>query len=230
MANGSISIAIADDHTLFRKSLKGYLSQQKHIEVIIEASNAVELINELKSKPADIVLLDIFMPELNGDEAVKIIRSQHPDTKVIILSMHTDLAVVNDLIDTGIHAYISKSDEPEQLLQAIRSVCENRIYKNKIFTEALYWNRQLNVKYGGINRVNNSLEDREKKILQLLWEEKSNKEIADEVFLSVRSIEKIRQSMKEKLGVKSTIGLIKYGLNNKIIGVDPVRATTMSSW
>ncbi|HYE53952.1 MAG TPA: response regulator transcription factor, partial [Chitinophagaceae bacterium] len=210
--------------------LKGYLSQQKHIEVIIEASNAVELINELKSKPADIVLLDIFMPELNGDEAVKIIRSQHPDTKVIILSMHTDLAVVNDLIDTGIHAYISKSDEPEQLLQAIRSVCENRIYKNKIFTEALYWNRQLNVKYGGINRVNNSLEDREKKILQLLWEEKSNKEIADEVFLSVRSIEKIRQSMKEKLGVKSTIGLIKYGLNNKIIGVDPVRATTMSSW
>jgi len=230
MANGSISIAIADDHTLFRKSLKGYLSQQKSIEVVIEASNAVELINELKNKTADIVLLDIFMPELNGDEAVKIIRAQYPDIKVIILSMYTDLAMVNDLIDTGIHAYISKADEPEQLLQAIRSVCENRIYKNKIFTEALYWNRQLNVKYGNIGKVNNSLEDREKKILQLLWEEKSNKEIADEVFLSVRSIEKIRQSMKEKLGVKSTIGLIKYGLNTKIIGVDAPKATTMSSW
>jgi DNA-binding NarL/FixJ family response regulator len=212
------SIAIADDHTLFRKALKGFLTQRNHLQVSIEVSTAIELLEQLKTKPVDILVTDISMPELSGFEAVKIIRSMYPKIKVIILSMYTDLEMVNDLIDIGIHAYISKADEPEHLLQALNAVIENRVYKNKIFTDALYWHRQFGEKL----KTNVTLEEREKRILQLLWEEKSNKEIADEVFLGVRSIEKIRQAMKEKLGVKSTIGLLKYGLNKKIIGIDKV--------
>ena len=211
------SIAIADDHTLFRKALKGFLAQRDHLQVSVEVSTAIELLEQLKNKPVDILVTDISMPELSGFEAVKIIRSVYPKIKVIVLSMHNDLEMVNELIDIGIHAYISKADEPEHLLQALNAVIENRVYKNKIFTDALYWHRQFGEK---VSKANITLEEREKKILQLLWEEKSNKEIADEVFLGVRSIEKIRQAMKEKLGVKSTIGLLKYGLNKKIIGID----------
>lgn len=211
------SIAIADDHTLFRKALKGFLAQRNHLQVSVEVSTAIELLEQLKNKPVDILITDISMPELSGFEAVKIIKSVYPRIKVIVLSMHNDLEMVNDLIDIGIHAYISKADEPEHLLQALNAVIENRVYKNKIFTDALYWHRQFGEK---VSKTNIPLEEREKKILQLLWEEKSNKEIADEVFLGVRSIEKIRQAMKEKLGVKSTIGLLKYGLNKKIIGID----------
>jgi DNA-binding NarL/FixJ family response regulator len=211
------NIAIADDHTLFRKALKGFLTQRNNLQVTIEVSTAIELLEQLKSKPVDILVTDISMPELSGFEAVKIIKSLYPRIKVIVLSMYSDLEMVNDLIDIGIHAYISKADEPEHLLQALNAVIENRVYKNKIFTDALYWHRQFGTK---VSKPNITLEEREKKILQLLWEEKSNKEIADEVFLGVRSIEKIRQAMKEKLGVKSTIGLLKYGLNKKIIGID----------
>jgi DNA-binding NarL/FixJ family response regulator len=214
------SIAIADDHTLFRKALKGLLTSQENIQVTIEASTAVELLEKLKKNFVDILITDISMPEMNGDDAVKIIRNKYPGIKIIILSMHTDLYLINELIDAGIHAYISKADEPEQLLQAIRAVADSRVYKNKLFTDALYW--QIDSK----DSVNITLEEREKKILQLLWEEKSNKEIADEVYLGIRSIEKIRQAMKEKLGVKSTIGLLKYGLHNKIIAIDQARAAS----
>jgi DNA-binding NarL/FixJ family response regulator len=217
MPQSFATIAIVDDHTLFRKALKGYLAQHKHLQVAIEVSSAIELLDQLKTIPVDILITDISMPEMSGFDAVKIIKSLYPGIKVIVLSMHTDMEMVNNLVDIGIHAYISKADEPEHLLQALNAVIENRVYKNKIFTDALYWHRQFGAKD---SRINVALEEREKRILQLLWEEKSNKEIADEVFLGVRSIEKIRQGMKEKIGVKSTIGLLKYGLNKKIIGIE----------
>lgn len=132
--------------------------------------------------------------------------------------MCTDSDLISDLLDMGIHGYISKSDEPEELLQAIRAAAENRIYRNRLFTEALYRHKQNTFRaYSDGNTV--LLNDREKKILQLLWEEKSNKEIADALYLGVRSVEKIRQDMKEKVGAKSTVGLLKYAIAKRIIGV-----------
>jgi len=96
------------------------------------------------------------------------------------------------------------------------SISEQRIYRSRLFTEVLYWNKQNKIK-ASPGMINISLSEREQAILRLLWEEKSNKEIADALFLSVRSVEKIRQDMKEKLGVKSTIGLLKYALQKTII-------------
>jgi len=216
MVSPIIKLALLDDHTLFREALRNYLTQQKNIEVTIHESSAFELLHKLKRIPADILLIDLFMPQLNGNDAIKIVRSEFPQVRVIVLSMCTDLQTINNLLDIGIHGYISKDDEPENLLQAIKAVSERRIYRNKLFTEALYLNKQ-NV----INSVKDdaiiAFNERERKILQLLWDEKSNKEIANELFLSIRSIEKIRQDMKEKLGVKTTVGLFKYALKNKII-------------
>jgi DNA-binding NarL/FixJ family response regulator len=213
-----INLAIVDDHALFRKTLKNFLSEQKNIHVTVQASDMFELTAKLKTSSIDVLLMDIFLPELNGKDALKIIRAEFPAIRILVLSMSTDMDLISDLLDAGIHGFISKGDEPEELLQAIQAVSENRIYRNRLFTEALYWNKQNNIK----SYVDGSpilLNDRERKILQLIWEEKSNKEMADELFLGVRSVEKIRQDLKEKIGAKSTVGLLKYAISRKIIGV-----------
>jgi DNA-binding NarL/FixJ family response regulator len=216
-----INIALVDDHTLFRKTLASFFIPHPNINVVFEAPDAQELLTRLKTSFVDILLMDIFMPRLNGLEALKIIRREYPEIKVIALSMATDLHLVNELIDAGVYAFISKSDEPENLIHAITAASESRIYKNKWFTEALYWYRQNNMQKGSIKNTI-TFDEREKKILHLLWEEKSNKEIASEVFLGVRSIEKIRQDLKEKVDVKTTVGLLKFAIKNKIIDIVPL--------
>ncbi len=220
-----ISLAIVDDHLLFRKTLKFFLLEQKNISVTVQVSNVLDLLNELRTKAVDMILLDIFMPGMNGSEAVAALRQEFPLTKILVLSMCTDMELISDLLDSGIHGYISKADEPEELLQAISAISDNRLYRNILFTEALYWNKQNNIRdFRTDNRP--MLSEREKKMLQLIWEEKSNKEIADELFLGVRSVEKIRQDMKEKVGVKSTVGLLKYAIAKKIIEAD-MRSSTL---
>jgi DNA-binding NarL/FixJ family response regulator len=213
-----ITVAIADDHTLFRKMLKNLLSEQKNIQVLIQAQNAYDLFSQLKTTitPIDVLLLDLFMPQMNGNEALKIIHSDFPDTNILILSMCMDTELITELLDSGIHGYISKSDDPEELLTAIQTVSEGRIYRNHHFTDALYRKTQKSVKTYATDLPTN-LNEREKRILEMIWEEKSNKEIADELFLGIRSIEKIRQDIKEKLRAKSTIGVIKYGIRQRII-------------
>jgi DNA-binding NarL/FixJ family response regulator len=163
--------------------------------------------------------MDVFMPKLNGHEAVKMIKDQYPDIRILILSMCMDMDLLSDLLDAGVYGILSKSDEPEDLVQAIVSLSDRKIYRSKLFTEVMYWNKQqTNKQKADIQDV--SLSKREKQIIQMLWEEKSNKEIANYMFLSTRSVEKIRQNLKEKLGVKSTVGLLKYAINKRIILVN----------
>jgi len=210
-------LAIVDDHVLFRKTLKNYLSEQRNLQVVNQTSTILDLLHKLKGVSVDILLMDIFIPGLSGSDAVKEIRNLYPAIKILIVSMSTDMDLISDLLDSGIHGYVSKKDEPEELLQAIQCVADNQIYRNLLFTEALYWNKQNNIKaYSQEHAI--ELNEREKKVLQLIWEEKSSKEIADNLFLGVRSVEKIRQDLKEKIGAKSTVGLLKYGINKKIIG------------
>lgn len=211
----AIKLGIADGHRLFCEVLKNFFAHHPRIHTVFDTDES-NLLATLETSPIDVLLLEIVTPGMKGIETLKAIRNLYPDLKVIILSMATDLQLVDELFDIGIHAYISKADEPDNLLQAIISATEDKIYRNKILTDALYYNRRENLKRQGKNTVVD-LDEREKKILQMLWEEKSNQEIAKEFFLGVRSIEKIRRALKEKIGTKSSIGLIKYALNNRII-------------
>ena len=211
-----INVAIVDDHTLFRRTLINYLSGQKNICVSVQASDTPELLNKLKTTRVDLLLMDLFLPPVDGVDALQVIRFEYPEMKILVISVSNELENVSDLLDLGIHGFISKDDEPDDLTNSIRAISENKVYHTRSFTEALFRTKQFDVNNETFQQA--SLNDREKKILQLLWEEKSNKDIADELFLSIRSVEKIRQDMKDKVGVKSTIGLIKYAVQKKIIG------------
>ncbi len=218
MLSRPINLAIVDDHALFRKTLKNFLSDQDNIIVTIQTADVFDLLSKLKTSSIDVLLLDIFLPELISKEILKVIQEEFPTIKILVLSMSTDMGLVGELLDVGVHGYISKADEPEELLQAIYAAADNRIYRNKHFTEALYWNKQNNIRtFLKVHEV--VLNERERKIIELIWEEKSNKEIADVLFLGVRSVEKIRQDLKEKLHVKSTVGMLKYAVNKKLVEV-----------
>jgi len=221
MSSTPINVGIFDDHSLFREFLKSYLSQQVNINVAVVASDVGDLMNKLRVDFVDILILDIFLPRLHDIEAIEAIRGKYPAIKILVLSMSTDMNLVSNMLDAGIHGYVCKSDEPQQMLDAIHSIVHNRMFRNKWLTEGLYWSRQLVLE--GNKAKYSLLSDREKRVLQLLWEEKNNKEIADELFLGLRSVEKIRQDIKEKIGAKTIVGILKYGIHKKIIEIADTR-------
>ncbi|WPQ62332.1 response regulator transcription factor [Chitinophaga sancti] len=211
----TIKVAIADESFLFAKILKNYLMEHSRIQVNIHAVHFPQLISKLEHLSADILLTDILHHK-DAIENMKLLKENYPDLKIIILSMCKDMELINNLLDIGIYGFISKMDEPEGLIEAILAVSEGKMHRSDIFTDTLYWNvkQASNIYHEGREIILNT---RERRILQLLWEEKSNKEIANEFFLSIKSIEKIRQDLKEKLGVKSTVGLFKYAIGQNII-------------
>jgi len=218
MLSRQIQVGLVDDHALFRKTLESYLCYQDNVNVTVQAADVYDLLKMPRTSSIEILLMDIFMPDQDGIAAVRAIRKEYPDIKVLILSMCGDIDLISDLLEEGIHGYISKSDEPEELMMAIQAASENRLYRSNLLTEALYWNKRNNTR-SYIESSQVLLSDRDKKILQLIWEEKSNKEIANELFLGIRSVEKIRQDLKEKIGVKSTVGMLKYALHKRFISI-----------
>lgn len=211
-----IQLALFDAQSLFRESIYLFLSRQRNINVVIQAKNPSDLFNKLDSTQADIILMDFLMPGIQGGEVVETILMKYPSVKIIGLSNTTNVDVISSLLDYGIHGFVSKFDEPDELLSTIEAVFEDRACKTNLFIEALYHNRQK-VLRSDSNRSQVLLSDREKMILQLVWEEKSNKEIASELFLGVRTVERMRLELKEKIGVKSTVGLIRYAVEKNIL-------------
>jgi DNA-binding NarL/FixJ family response regulator len=200
-----INLAIVDGHSLFRKTLKSFLSEQEKISVILQGAELSEVIKKLKTTSVDVLLIDVFMSGLNGTDEIKYLCEEFPDVKVVALSGTIDLKSIRDLLEAGIFGYVSKADEPEELLKAIRSAVDNRSYCSTLYIR----------NYAGGAQI--TLNERERKIIQLICEEKSTREIAGALFLGTRSVEKIRQDIKEKIGARSIIGLLKYAIHKQII-------------
>lgn len=211
-----INLAILDSQTLFRKVLKSYLQEHSMMQVVAQAPDLLDLRLKLKNADVDILLTDVYLLGLNGLELIKMIRREFPKLRILVLSMVADTELISELMDEGILGYVSKNEDPEELIRAVTAVSEGRIYRNRLFTEALYWNKQHHLQ-ANLNSNNVVVTEREKRVLQLIWEEKSNKEIAGELFLGVRSIEKIRQDLKVKLKAGSTLGMMKYAIHKGIV-------------
>lgn len=214
-----ITVIIADDHVLYRAGVKTALSQKTDIKIIGEADNGMHLINLLKSLPADVILLDIQMPVMDGIDALPEIRKVCPKAKVIMLTMLDDHTMITKLMEIGANSYLSKTSDSEIIYDAIKTCHTDEYYFNDLTNKALLTNlKQRNMQMPAqLMSADVQLNDKEIMILRLMCEEKSTKEIADMVELSPRTVEALRDKLKVKTGAKSTAGLIMYAIKHKII-------------
>jgi len=211
-----IKVAIADDHALFRAGVKTALVMKKDVELIAEADNGMQLLNLLKHIDPDVILLDIQMPIMDGIQTLPEIRKLRPNAKVIILSMHNDHSMISKLMEIGANSYLTKNSEPEAIYQAIKTCYENEFFFNELTNKALL-NGLRNKKQETLSVFDAQLSDKEIRVLKLMCEEKTTKEIADIVDLSPRTVESIRDKLKNKTGAKSMAGLVMYAVKNGII-------------
>ena len=217
-----IKIIIADDHVLYRAGVKTALSAKKDIKVVAEADNGNHLLNMLKMIPADVILLDIQMPIMDGITALPEIKKLYPATKVIMLTMMDDHSMITKLMELGANSYLTKTSDSEIIYEAIKTCFEQEYYFNSLTNKALLTNlKQRNViTPQKLMQQEAHLNDKEMMILKLMCEEKSTKEIADLVDLSPRTVEAIRDKLKVKTGAKSTAGLIMYAVKHKILNAE----------
>lgn len=214
-----IRVIIADDHLMFRAGVITTLSAKKDIKIVGEADNGAHLLNLVKSVPADIILLDIEMPVMNGIDTLKELKKSHPELKVVMLTFMEDQSMVSNLMQIGANTYLSKTSDSEMIYEAIKTCFSQEYYFNDLTNIAMLANLKQKTAQTPVQMAQPEaqLTDKETTVLRLMCEEKSTKEIADIVDLSPRTVEAIRDKLRVKTGAKSTAGLIMYAVRNKII-------------
>ncbi len=217
MNNQYINIALADDHKIFRDGIKMALKDKEYLKIIWEADDGKELMHKLKLKLPDVVLMDIRMPEVDGVNAISMIRKEYEAIKIIVLTMYDDQEMITKMMEMGANAYLTKTTDPEEIYQAILTCMNDDFYFNELVNKAVLLKLQhkKTVRQFYPNPVKFS--EKELKILKLIAEDKTTEEISKVIFLSPRTIETIRQNMKQKVGVKTIAGLVMYGMRNKLL-------------
>jgi DNA-binding NarL/FixJ family response regulator len=206
-------ILIADDHALFRQGLHMILSGQPDLEILGEAGDGLELLRQLRALNPQIVLLDISMPHLRGLEAIPEIRSQSPAVKIVILTMHKNEEFLFEAIAAGADGYVLKDDAEKDLLQAIKTVAQGKIYVSHFLAE------ESQQDWAQIRRgakklpAADPLTTREREVLKLIAEGKSSREIGDLLNISHRTVERHRANMMDKLRMNKSTDLVKYALH-----------------
>ena len=214
-----IKVAIADDHKIFRDGIKMSLSEKENIKMMWEAEDGKDMMHKISVKPPDVLLMDIRMPEIDGINALEILRTEYKAIKVIVLTMYDDQQMINKVMEMGANAYLTKTTDPDEIYQAILTCVHEEFYFNDLVNNAVMGKLQArkNVRHIFSNNTNIDFSEKEIKILELLAADKTTEEISKSIFLSPRTIEAIRQNMKNKVNVKTMSGLIMYAMRNKII-------------
>ena len=213
----TIKIAIADDHKIFRDGIRMALKEKECLNILWEAEDGKDLMDKMQLVRPDVLLMDIRMPEVDGINAIPILRKEYEELKIIVLTMYDNQEMITRIMEMGANAYLTKTTAPEEIFQAILTCVNNDFYFNEIVNKAVLAKLQnkRNIRQFYPNPVKFS--EKEVKILKLLAEDKTTGEISKQVFLSPRTVETIRQNMKSKVGVKTIAGLIVYGMRNKLI-------------
>jgi len=214
----AITILLADDHHVVRQGLRALLEKEDDFTVVGEAENGRDAVNLAVEKKPDIILLDVAMPDLNGLEAAKQIRSRLPKAKVIALSAYEGSSYVLGMIKAGAAGYILKDVAFQEVSNAIRMVAAGEFYlSQKVAGAVVDGFLQRGVSEG--EPATAPLTEREREVLQLLAEGHSTKEIAKKLFLSVKTIEVHRWKLMKKLGLKNLAELIKFAIREGLITV-----------
>jgi DNA-binding NarL/FixJ family response regulator len=217
MTAQQIKVAIADDHKIFRDGIKMALKDRDYLRILWEAEDGKDLMHKLKLKQPDVLLMDIRMPEMDGVNAISILRKEYDDIKIIVLTMYDDQEMITRMMEMGANAYLTKTTDPEEIYQAILTCMNDDFYFNDLVNKAVLLKLQhkRTIKQYYPNPVKFS--EKELRILKCISEDKTTEEISREVFLSPRTIETIRQNMKQKVGAKTIAGLVMYAMRNKLL-------------
>lgn len=211
-----IKVFLADDHKILRESLVILLSQQENIEVTGEATDGLDAFKSIVKHKPDIAVIDISMPMLNGIDLAAKLRLESPDTKIIILTMHKTEEFVTKALQAGVKGYVLKDNALEELIQSIETVYQGNIFLSQGVAQFVVNGYLKNIPSEEYAKTN-LISSREREILQLLAEGKSNKEISEILSLSIKTVETHRANIMRKLGLKSVIDLVLYAVRNHII-------------
>jgi DNA-binding NarL/FixJ family response regulator len=214
----SYGIVLADDHVLVRQGLRRIIEERSELEVIGEANDGIELLALLEEVTPDLVILDIFMPNLRGIEAIHEIKKIHPDMKVLILTMHRDKEYLYLALSAGAKGYLLKEDADKELFSAIEKIRQGKAYISPYFSQHVIDDLvQMGRRDAKPVLEIDSLTLREREILKLIAEGKSSKEIANLLFISVFTVNNHRASIMEKLNLKKATDLVKYAIQKGYI-------------
>ncbi len=206
-----LRILLADDHVMFRDGIRPLINREEGMEVVGEAEDGLETVRLAKELKPDIIIMDISMPQLNGVEATWKIREVNPEIKVIILSMHSDRQFVIESLKAGAKAYLLKDSPFEELRRFILAVAKDQIVLSPAITDIVIKDFIHLSKQEG-SSVFAILSTRERQVLQLIAEGKATKEIAKDLFLSIKTIESHRRQIMDKLNLHNVAELTKYAI------------------
>jgi len=212
-----IRILLADDHTVMRAGLRLLLERQPDMVVVAEAEDGRQTVELADAHTPEVVVLDIAMPNLNGIEAARQIVSKHPKTSVVILSMHSDESYVLRALKAGARAYLLKDSAESDLIRAIRAVRDGKSFFSPAVSKLLLEDYIRQIQERGEEDSYELLTTREREILQLLAEGKSNKDVANLLNLSLYTVETHRAHILQKLGLHTVPDLILYAVRKGII-------------
>ncbi|PLX24522.1 MAG: DNA-binding response regulator [Salinivirgaceae bacterium] len=213
-----IKVAIVDDHQIVRDGIKSLLHNEPGIEIVSEAKcgdTIDEMINE--SQP-EVILMDISLPGKSGIELCNYVMKEYENIKVLILSMYMNEEFILNAIKAGAKGYLPKNTSKPELLDAIKAVYNGEEYYNENISQMILKSYVKNIKQEQESQeITETLSKRELEILKLFAEGQTNQEIADSLFISIRTVESHKSHIMQKLNLKSSVDLVKYALKNKIV-------------
>jgi len=215
-----IKVLVVDDHPVVRKGLQSCLARQDRIKIVGEAADGDEALKRTRELAPDVVLLDLDMPRLNGLAVAQLIRKEFQKVRILIISVHTNKEYIFRIIQAGAHGYVSKESSPEELLRAIESVCAGQAFFAPQIAQAAL--SEL-VSGGGRKQPFVQLTVREREVLALVAEGQSNKEVARQLGIGVRTIETHRERIMEKLDIHTIAGLTRFAIRNGVISLEETK-------
>ena len=212
-----LRILLADDHTLMRQGLKKILEERRDWQIVAEASNGRQAVEQARALEPDVAILDIGMPLLNGVDAAAQIRRDSPRTRILILSMHSDEAYVTRAVQAGATGYLLKDSAHEDLISAVLAVADGRSFFSPAVARVMLDDYVRHLATRGVVDRFDSLSVREREVFQLIAEGYSNKEISDRLSVSTTTVETHRAHILQKLDVHNVAELVLYAVRKGVI-------------
>lgn len=215
--NLPVTVIIADDHPVFRNGVRQALEYDGGFKVLGEAGDGERALECIKELQPSVAVLDVNMPKMSGLSLVKELKKINSATAIVLLTMFDDEEILNEAMDLGVKAYLLKDSASVDIASAVRSAVEGRHYISSALTDKILQRASKRASFEASHPALESLSPTERKILRLISESKSTKDIAAELFLSPKTVENYRFKISEKLNLRGSYSLLKFALENKTL-------------